>query len=228
MERKTRQRNKIEKKLVYYGSIEGYQENWYFDFLKNLINHHPDNKRKVNFKFDNAKGGDQLEVCNRVRCSLNLLDNTTIKQLKSAKRVVTIFDYDFKNQQFIEATEFNKSNNIITYYCNVKFELWLLLHFTSNIKSISKIKSDGNYYQEELKKILGFKNLDLKNKEDFSKVMEKITLENILTVISNAKKINASNEKNQTELICPGIYTNPSLNINELIEQILKETGLIK
>ena len=68
-----------------------------------------------------------------------------------------------------------------------------------------------------------------KHKDEFKKLLDKLTLSDVFTAIRNAKRIDLLNHENN---IIQNFYNfeyyeeNPSLSVHNIIEQILKDCGI--
>ena len=120
-------------KITYYGSYEGLQEKKYLERLKFLISQNEDSKYDVSFMLKNCSGGSPLGICIH---ALRTITFSNITKLKKEERIIAIFDYDFKDEEFIKANEYCLKNNIVNAYSNVNFDLFLLLHKKSYNKQI--------------------------------------------------------------------------------------------
>lgn len=128
--------------------------------------------------------------------------------------------------------EVSKINNSLKYklgYSNFTFELWIILHK----KDLKGPLTDKKQYLKYINEIFDedFKSLDeYKEEKNFKRVVEQITLEDIINAIKRAEKIRDHNEEYNKQ-IKYGKYIyykeNPDLEINESIEKILNDCEIL-
>lgn len=209
-------------------TYEGETEFWYFEWLREQIN--KDERRCANLVFQAEK---------------------TLAPDKYAKRVTSVFegrkwyhilDKESATQNNIEKfrnglKSFRKANGVRKYikcilgYSNISFELWLLLH-KSDFRSPVIQPSD---YWPHIKKIFKLKSVSkfehYKHEENFKKVLSQLTLEDVYNAIQRAKSLMEQlGETDEPVEFCKFRYyeTNPSLSIHVVVEDILKDVGLIQ
>ena len=211
---------------VYYFSVEGETEKWYLDWLQKTINAVP--LAKYNVKLDAKIQKDPLARAK----GLSILGRTEITH---------IFDRESEEEihvkQFQETLDrmkaVQRTGKQITYklgYSNFTFELWIILH---------KMDCNGpltNRYQylSPLNRAYGetFENLDqYKHEDNFKRVLNKLTIENVREAIRRADKIMQNNRDvgyvQQQYKGYKYYKENPALSIGEQIEKIMKECGLM-
>ena len=98
--------------IVYRGSCEGLQEQTFLNHVSKLINNNPRCKNKVYFDLINVGGGDPLEVVKKA-VNYNFIGK---KEFIKNKRVIALFDYDFKDSKFLAALKLANDNKIIPFY----------------------------------------------------------------------------------------------------------------
>lgn len=211
---------------VYYFSVEGETEKWYLEWLQKTINATP--SAQYNVKFDVKIQKDPLARAK----GLNILGRTEITH---------IFDRESEEEvhvkQFQETLDRMKAaqstGRQITYrlgYSNFAFELWIVLH-----------KADCNgalanryQYLAPLNRAYGenFENLEqYKHEDNFKRVLNKLTIDNVCEAIRRANKIMQNNKDfgyvQQQYKGYKYYKENPALSLGEQIEKIMKECGLI-
>lgn len=210
----------------YYFSVEGDTEKWYLEKLQNLINE--ENMSVYKVKFDIKVTGDPIA---RVK-NMNIIAQTEITH---------IFDYESDEECHrvrFKATidrmrSAQKNGKKIKYYLgysNFTFELWMILH---------KMECNSSYnnrrqYITCINNAFGEKFADLreyKHRENFNKILNKVSLNDVVQAVNRAKRIMERNRENYPNPVKYQGYTyyreNPSLSIWESIEKILKECNLI-
>lgn len=209
----------VKKRITYNGAVEGLEEKIYFNHLSSLINNSDIATKLVYFDFTNALGGSPLSVAKRV--NRGAYQDILFEQ----NRIVAIYDYDFKDDSFLEADAYCKKNNIKNYYSFVNFDLWLLNHKVKYSKRIDK----ANDYVPDVRKHYHLNaDVNIKTEENIYKIVNQITLEDVLMAVENAKQIKEQNEKCKTffhKKRC--IYDQPNLQLAEFIDSVLKECNLI-
>lgn len=208
----------------YYFSVEGETEQLYLQWLQKQINNHPNSKLKVQFYIKVEK--NPLKYAKK----LNTL---------SKVQAVHVFDYEgSSNESAFKTTldymkEAESQTKKVKYqlaYTNFCFELWIILHkrrFETSLPNkngyLSTINSVYNQSFESL--------LQYKHKDNFEKILNKISIEDVKTAISNAHHLDSKNIENNSPIITHRSYkyyrNNPSLSIHKHIERILKDVGLM-
>lgn len=188
------------------------------------INNHPDSKLKVQFDIKVEK--NPLKYAKRI--------NTLSKV-----QAVHVFDYEeARNEHAFKTTldymkEAESKTRKVKYqlaYTNFCFELWIILHkrrFETSIPNKNGYLSTLNsVYNQSFESLLQYK-----HKDNFEKILNKLSIEDVKTAISNAYHLDSKNSENGNPLITHRNYkyyrNNPALNIHEHIEKIFKDVGLI-
>lgn len=212
----------------YYLSVEGETEKWYFEHLRELIN----NKEELPCKI-------KLDI---------KINKSIISRAKSISapykiKAFHICDYesndDVHTKQFTKVLEdlknvkkINKNINYKLGYSNFSFDLWMILHKKQQKGMVSHRKQYVDGINEAYNENFQFID-DYKEEKNFKRILSKITLEDVLTAVSNGNEIRKMNEQNSTVYYRKygqfEYYTeNPDVTVNECVEQILKECGAIK
>lgn len=191
--------SKFRKSYVCY--YDGQQEKMYFEHFAKLI--------KENF-------------------SNSTVDFEEVKKLKVLSKLSTnipkiaVFDYDNKPKEFECKV---KTNGVEPIYTSLNFDLWLLLHK----KKFSKSILNNDDYQAEIRKEFGLGDTDnIKKYENIKKILNQINLEDIERAIKNANEImNAKLEDDKIKIIKGKkpfyYYDNPSMNIHNFFEKLLRK-----
>ena len=194
--------------VTYRGSVEGLQEILYCEHLQRLINENEKFPKRVNFKFENSRGGSPTTIVNKAK------KNSLNKNNKN----IAIYDRDFKDD-FITNINLAKKHNIIPAYSNQKFNYFLILHKKYTYKQTTK--EDG--YINELKNTFHLpKTIDIKSEKGMNLILEQISLDEVENAMENIKKVNEKTKNIQEEL-APNIYEQPFLNILEFLEDVFIE-----
>lgn len=215
---------KLKTNKNYYFSVEGDTEGWYLDYLQKLINN-----------------------CSKATCTVKLkrkklMPTRYAKALANIteEEVYHLCDYESDSEDDVkkfhkildDMKEVSKINNSLKYklgYSNFTFELWIILHK----KDLKGPLTDKKQYLKYINEIFDedFKSLDeYKEEKNFKRVVEQITLEDIINAIKRAEKIRDHN-KEYNKQIKYGKYIyykeNPDLEINESIEKILNDCEIL-
>lgn len=213
----------------YYFSVEGYNEKWYFEHLEKLINQSDEAVFNAKFyiKIDKSPisriksinipvySGKEIPVFHVMDYESN--EDEHVKQFKKAVDELAIVKQKYRSYKY----KFG--------YSNFAFELWLMLH-----KRICDFSvADRSKYVGYINSLYGtnFTKLkDNKNQEAFSKLLEKINLDDVKTAVRNASRVRPYQESIGYRI---GDYKgfkyykeNPDLTINECVDIILKECGI--
>ena len=211
----------------YFFSVEGETEKWYFNHLQNLINSNEKLSKKVNFKIKKnksissfAKGINAIYETKAFHiCDYESNDkihieqfNTVLEELINVKKIKSKIDYKLG-------------------YSNFAFDLWIILHKTQQIGSISHrrqyVEGINNAFKEKFEFID-----DYKEEKNFKRILSTITLDDVIKAVNNGNVIRKRNDefnKDKCKLFGNFKYytENPDVTINECVEQILKECGAI-
>ena len=207
----------------YYFSVEGETEKWYLKWLENQINNNDNALFKVNFTVYIQK--DPVAAIKRI---------TSVDNIE----VVHVFDFEepqneeaFKNtlSSMKKAARMKKVRKYNLGYSNYSFDLWIILH-KSNMRIkrthrsdyLSDINRNFNTHFESMSKY--------KEETNFKRLLNSLTLDNVINAISNAEKIEQQNMRDYKKIShCGYEYyrENPSLSIHKCVKEILKTVGLL-
>lgn len=210
----------------YYFSVEGETEQWYLEWLRDLIN-----------------------ATDTAQCKVTLDSKIEKNPLKRAKglmvthRTVIYHFADYESDDDIHTKQFiNTMDNMkkamklgksITYkfgYSNYTFDLWIILHKISCNGSLSHRKNYLRYINSAFDET--FESMDeYKSKDNFKRCLSKLSLDDVIMAIERCKKIEKQNQNRGYVLQQYKGFTyykeNPSLNVWEVIESILMDCKLI-
>lgn len=210
----------------YYFSVEGETEKLYFKWLQKIINTTEKSKIKVNLICKKQPDPTQMIKSLCIICETEIYHISDYES--DDEEHTTKFNHTMDNLK--EASSMGKN---ITYkfgYSNFTFDLWIILHKidcnSSLINRNDYIKSINKAYNEN------FKNMkEYKQQENFNNLLDKLTIDDVITAINRAKKIMDKNKNENYTLYEYKGYKyykkNPSLMVWEPIEKILKFCGLI-
>ncbi|WNS41579.1 RloB family protein [Paenibacillus sp. MMS20-IR301] len=211
--------------LRYFFSVEGETEDLYLKRLQTLINSEPSANYKVSL--DSKVEKDPVKRAK----SINITGKTKITHW-----------YDYESNQPVHTTQFQtmidrlrqteklgKQINYSLGYSNFTFELWIILHKNDS----NRPYQDRSQYLQPINSAYAeqFANLDTyKQKDNFNRVLGKISLQDVKMAVTRAKKIMENNVGNGYQELQYKKYTfyreNPSLTIWESVDQILEDCGL--
>ena len=210
----------------YYFSVEGETEKWYLNWLQKTINDTRNAKARVSFSVKVEKNP----------CAF-------VKSLSSLQRITELVHVvDVEGSDFSSRTAFSgilgnlsKAMKIkpgIRYslgYCNLSFELWIILHKTDCFGTFSSKDTYLSFINREYE--TRFSSMrDYKKENNFSKVLNKLVLEDVFSAVDRAHKIQLINERDGLRPLQVYGYEYyqdaPSLSLDQYIGKILQECGL--
>ena len=208
--------------IVYRGSCEGLQEQTFLNHVSKLINNDPRCKNKVYFDLINVGGGDPLEVVKKT-VNYNFIGK---KEFIKNKRVIALFDYDFKDSKFLAALKLANDNKIIHFYTIANFDLLLINLKEKYTKQVSKSEE----YIKEVRKVYHLDSeANIKNQTVIDKILKQITLDDIIFLIKNAKIIEKDNLNSKNYYSAKeNILNQPNLLPYRILEEVLSKAGLIE
>ena len=208
--------------IVYRGSCEGLQEQTFLNHVSKLINNDPRCKNKVYFDLINVGGGNPLEVVKKA-VNYNFIGK---KEFIKNKRVIALFDYDFKDSKFLAALKLANDNKIIPFYTIANFDLLLINLKEKYTKQVSKSEE----YIKEVRKVYHLDSeANIKNQTVIDKILKQITLDDIIFLIKNAKIIEKNNLNSKNDYSAKeNILNQPNLLPYRILEEVLSKAGLIE
>lgn len=205
---------KLKTNNTFYVSVEGESELRYLKKLKQLIND-GDYAYKVEFiaKKDSPLSFAKSKNNGFIEFPFYHICDYEGNSLAEIKKFTSIMD-DIKDARKVVKVEYNLA------YSNLCFELWLILY---KVKFSKKLTNKEDYLNE-INKIYDLNCSsweNLKAAHNMDKIMNQITIDDILRAIKNAKEIQKYNF-NTYKIIeykkSKYYKENPSLNINEFVE----------
>ena len=208
----------------YYFSVEG--EKWYLDWLQNVINAEEKSVYKVSLVSKVEKNPVKYVK------SISIMTETEIYHL-----------YDYESNEPVHKRQFTetidnmakaqKLGKNVFYkfgYSNLTFDLWIILHMADCNGTVYHRSHYINYINKAYNE--SFEDMHAYKKEDnFKRCLGKLQLSNVIDAINRAKSIMQRNQDNGYKLVEYKKYTyyeeNPSLNVWEAIEKILKDCELM-
>ncbi len=215
---------------LYYFSVEGYNEKWYFEHLQKLINNSDESKYNVQFdiKID--------------RSPLSRKKSINVPVFSGQKlRLFHIVDYESNDPEHVkqfsglldELSEIRKKYKAYNYtlgYSNFAFELWLILHKSGNIHQVQ----DRSRYIDQINSLYNTnfqKMKSNKNQKTFERLLEQIGLEEVKRALANAEKVRKYQEDIGNRLMeLKGFKyyrDNPDITVNECVKKIFDDCSLI-
>lgn len=198
-------------------SVEGETEQWYLEYLEDLINARL-NELKACFVVDLVP-----KVCSpkKFMKTYSTIARNTI--------CFHVFDYDNDESRFknmLGEMQYAKEQKGIKYqlgYTNICFELWMILHKTDFLKPFS----DPTGYTGIIQKFFDtpFKKLDdYKREKTFKKILLEISLIDVYNAVQRAEKIQKQRESLSKCESFKGFTwykDNPALSLHECVKLIL-------
>ncbi len=219
----------MKKTNLYYLSVEGENEKWYFEHLQDLINSSDEARFNVKFSIKIDKSplsriksinvpvapNQKLPVFHVVDYESNTPEHTkqfesTLDELKDIKRKYKAYNYTLG-------------------YTNFAFELWLILHKNTANFSVS----DRSRYVEQINALYSTNFSKLKGNKDkdtFRNLLKQISLEDVKLAVRNSSRIRPyQNDIGNSMVEYKGFKyyrENPDITVNECVESVLKECGI--
>lgn len=223
MARNTNPRKQI---LTYCFSVEGETEKWYLDWLEAQINLQEETKFKVKFKAEVQK--DPVSYAKK----LTVQRRTTVWHLSDIEGSTPSHIQSIENTlgRLKDAKNLGKD---ITYhwgYSNLSFDLWMILHK----QNCNAELADVTRYLNHINRAFGeqFESMkEYKEEYNFKHCLGKLSLPEVLSAIERARTIMQRNERDGYLLSQFKGYQyylhNPSLDLWQPIEKILRDCGLL-
>lgn len=207
----------------YYFSVEGQTEKWYLEWLEGQINRNENAKYNVKLTVEITKN------------PLKMVKKTTIL---GDLEIVHVFDFEesqneiaFKNtlSAMKNAAKMKKKVKYSLGYSNYTFDLWIILHKSCMMGR----KSHRSNYLSDINRCYNtqFESMaEYKEEANFKRVLNYLTLEDVVSAISNAERIEQQNLRDYQKINhCGYEYykENPSLSIHKHIKEILETVKLL-
>ena len=209
----------------YVFSVEGQTEKMYLEWLQNTIN--SSDASDYNVKFVIYVNRYPKQVVKRFSAIqvpvLNHFCDTESNAVTDCNNLscVTRELINIKKEKHI-------TSNLG--YSNYTFELWMILHKQFCVKFIT----DKKHYLNILNKCYetNFENLAAyKNKSNFQLCLDKLSLNDVVNAINNAKKLQQYNKHNlNKEINSNGFFyyeNNPATSVHIIIEKILSDCKIL-
>lgn len=213
---------------IYHFSVEGETEKWYLEHLQKLINSSTNAENPVKFiikvKKDPREMVKALTITNKV--IINHICDTESNSDEHTKVFRTTLD------KMKSACSMRKGvSGYKLGYSNFAFDLWIALHKTECSGQLADRKQYLSYlnkgFEEQFNSMVEYK-----QKDNFSRCLEKITLDDVRAAIERAEKIMDNNRlRGYKEEKYKGYtyYTeNPSLSVHKIIAGILSDCKLLQ
>ena len=212
--------------MTYYFSVEGKTEKWYLEWLEAQINANKNASCLV--KFNTRVEKDPVSFVK----NLVVQKKTTVWHLSDIEGAGEEQLLTVQNtlSRMKAAKNLGKSVTYKWGYSNLSFDLWMILHKMNCNAEMNGV--DG--YLVYLNKAFGtqFDSMKkYKEEANFRYCLGKLTFQEVLTALSRAKTITQRNERDGYPVTrfkgyCYYIH-NPSLDLHQPIEAILKDCNLL-
>lgn len=206
-------------------TVEGETEKWYFLWLKDQINNCEDRIYNVSivpkvqqsprsfYKGTNAKvTPEAFHICD--------IESTSSVHVEKFQGILK----EMKEAKSLKKIKYHLG------YSNFTFELWIILHKKNCFGAFNNRKQ----YLIPLQQCFQEKFEDLghyKQETTFKRCLDKLSLDDVKAAIKRSRQLTLQNENNENKIIKYSGYSyyreNPSLSINEIVEKILTECGVI-
>jgi hypothetical protein len=212
--------------IKYFLSVEGNNEEWYFEWLQGMINSTPTANCMV--KFDCKVEKDPLKRAK----GLTFLGKAEITHVfdRESEEFVHVEQFITTLNRMKEAESIGKRIKYSLGYSNFAFELWMVLHKSKCYGSLAHrrkyLKPINKAYSEE------FDSLDqFKEEDNFKRILGKLSIEDVKQAIDRSKTIMHTNNTNGYVLYEYKGYKyykeNPSLSVFEIVEKVMIDCGLL-
>ena len=206
-------------------TVEGETEKWYFLWLMGQINKCEDRAYNVSIV---------PKVQQRPRSFYKGVNAKTTPEVFHVCDIESEDSYHVeKFQNILKEMKEAKTQKNIKYhlgYSNFTFELWIILHKRDCFGPFSSRKQ----YLVPIQQCFNekFENLDhYKQEATFKRCLNKLTLDDVKSALKRSIKINRQNVNDKKKVIKYSGYSyyskNPALSINEVVEKILMECGVL-
>lgn len=211
----------------YFFSMEGETEKWYLDWLQKEINSESSSTHNACIKAKVEK--DPMRFVK----TIPILNKTEVWHLfdyegstASNQNAQHIFESTLEN---MKKAEKQKNIKYKLGYCNLSFELWMILHKQDCNGSLNRVDQYlpilNAAYQMKCTRLS-----DYKEEMRFKKCLAQLSLENVKKAIERAERIVCDLQESDVKLSKYKGYQyyikNPSLSIHEPIKNILCDCGL--
>lgn len=211
--------------ISYTFTVEGDTEKWYLDWLEKQINACSDAFYRVSITSKKEPNPmSYAKTVNRMtKPKVTHLCDVESNEPDEVKRFYAVLS------ELKEAKKEKKLQYTLG-YSNFTFELWMILHKSD----CNRVLTHKKQYLDLLNNAYGTDFLSLKRykeKDEFAKCLNKLTLQDVCDAVRRADKLMAANERDdkpKTQYKGFSYFTNnPSLTIWEPIRDILKECKLL-
>ena len=211
----------------YYLSVEGETEKWYFNHLQNLINNSDKASHKVIFNIKISKSITKYAKSTTVIYHSKFFHICDYESNDESHRI----QFDNILNELRNVKKINRNINYKLGYSNFSFELWIILHKGKCAKHFSHrrqyLEKINEFYGENFESLTSYK-----EERNFNKILNQITLDDVIQAVKNGKEIRDINIKDSSQNYRKNgnfeYYTeNPDMTIYECVGQVLSECGLL-
>ena len=216
----------LKENRTYYFSVEGETEQWYLEWLQQLINN--DRTAKYTVKLDSKVQKDPLARAKQ----LTIIGKTEITHICDYESEEPIHVQQFKTtlDRMKAAQNSGKDIKYQLGYSNFTFELWIIIHKTDCNGALTHRRQYlaplNTAYDQQFESLEQYK-----HENNFKHILGRLTLDNVRNAIQRSKVIMQRNQEACYILQQYKRYKyykeNPALSIWESIEKILKECELL-
>lgn len=211
----------------YYLSVEGETEKWYFNHLQNLINNSDKASHKVIFNIKISKSITKYAKSTTVIYPSKFFHICDYESNDESHRI----QFDNILNELRNVKKINRNINYKLGYSNFSFELWIILHKGKCAKHFSHrrqyLEKINEFYGENFESLTSYK-----EERNFNKILNQITLDDVIQAVKNGKEIRDINIKDSSQNYRKNgnfeYYTeNPDMTIYECVGQVLSECELL-
>lgn len=218
--------NPRKKTQTYYFSVEGQTEYWYLKWLEGQINANDNAKFKVSIRAEVQKDpvsySKKLTIRERtIVWHLSDIEGSTQGHIRAVQGTLG---------RLKEAKDLGKTIVYKWGYSNLSFDLWMVLHKQDCNAEMTGVDNYHAYINRAFE--MQFVSLNqYKEEVNFKRCLGKLSLQEVIDALSRAKAIMQRNERDNYPLTKFKGYEyyshNPSLDLWQPIEKILKDCGLL-
>ena len=207
---------------IYYFSVEGETEKWYLEWLQGQINSNENARYNVKFILKVEKNPKKMIK------KINILSDIEILHVFDFEELQNEMSFQRTLSVMKEASKLKKKVKYVLGYCNYTFDLWIILHKKCAMENRSHRRNHLNdinrCYSKSFESMLEYK-----EEANFKRILNSLTINDVLYAIQNAERICEKNEIIYQKIKYSSYEyykENPSLNLHEYIKDILQTVNI--
>lgn len=216
----------------FFISREGDTEQWYFEWLQEVINSDPRTKNKIQFIYKNVMPSS-FAKSNSGTFTKDMIKGSYFCRIQDIEDYGNDRIRQFQNllKSTKEAHKLYPKYNFYIGYSNYTFEVWMISH-RMQVKSIA----DRKLYYREINRAYGTSftdNDDYKHEKHFKAILKSLSLDDVISkAIPECDRIRKHNAQNynkvrKSEYGFDYYLCNPDTSLHEFVKIILCTSGII-